>query len=85
MDLLRSVAAEVAPCLTALFNAVVRQKQMPRDMAIGHILVGDRAVENLTDLLCCMLHIGRRTLLLFYTVGTLTLEVFYSCIPRGLV
>jgi hypothetical protein len=52
VDLLKSVAAEVAPCLTALFNAVARQKQMPRDMAIGHITMALKpraATTELTD------------------------------------
>ena len=37
LDLLKPVAHEVAPTIAALFNAVVRDKCMPRDMAMGVI------------------------------------------------
>lgn len=37
LDLFKPVADEIAPTIAALFNAVVRDKCMPRDMAIGVI------------------------------------------------
>lgn len=74
LTLLKPVAAELAPALAAVFNAVARAKEMPADMALGVITMvpKPRALTTTLD--------DHRSI----TVCTLLDKIYSSCHARRL-
>jgi hypothetical protein len=74
LTLLKPVAAELAPALAAVFNAVARAKEMPADMALGIITMvpKPRALTTTLD--------DHRSI----TVCTLLDKIYSSCHARRL-
>jgi hypothetical protein len=74
LDLIKPVAAELSPVLASIFNAVMRTKEMPTDMALGVITMVPKpraASMELTD---------QRTI----TVCSLLNKIYSNCITRRL-
>ncbi len=74
VDLLKKVAEHIAPAIAAIFNAVARQKQMPREMAMGLITMVLKPRATSTDLK------DHRTI----TVCSLLDKLYSTCLTKRL-
>ena len=74
VDLLKKAAEHVAPAIAAIFNAVVREKQMPKEMAMGIITMVLKPRATSTDLK------DHRTI----TVCSLLDKLYSTCLTKRL-
>ena len=74
VDLLKKAAEHVAPAIAAIFNAVVREKQMPKEMEMGIITMVLKPRATSTDLK------DHRTI----TVCSLLDKLYSTCLTKRL-
>ena len=74
LDLIKPVAAELSPVLASIFNAVMRTKEMPADMALGVITMVPKPRAASMDLA------DQRTI----TVCSMLNKIYSTCLTRRL-